>query len=96
MKDSLPFLSQTLQGKGLLDAGQEVYGMWRLWFWVLPVALQGPGSLSVKEPVSSLPQIYGDASAKLSHMVFPTRWEPVLRLQRSREKGREIMLKSAK
>lgn len=26
-------------------------------------------SLSVKEPVSSLPQIYGDASEKLSHMV---------------------------
>lgn len=26
-------------------------------------------SLSVKEPVSSLPQIYWDASEKLSHMV---------------------------
>lgn len=48
----------------------EVYEMWRLWFWVLSVALRGPGSLSVKEPVSSLPQIYGDASAKLSHMAF--------------------------
>lgn len=67
-----------------------------LGFWVLLVALQGPGLLSVKELVSSLPQIYGDASAKLSHMAFPARWEPVLRLERSTEKGREIMLKSAK
>lgn len=37
---------------------------------MLPVDLRGLGSLSVKEPVSSLPQIYGDASAKLSHMAF--------------------------
>lgn len=63
---------------------------------MLPVAQRGPGSLSVKEPVSRLPQIYGDASAKLSHMTFQPRLEPVLRLQRRREKGMEIILKSAK
>lgn len=48
--------------RGVKDVG--------FWFRVLPAALWGPGSLSVKEPVSSLPQIYGDASAKLSHMAF--------------------------
>lgn len=53
-------------------------------------------SLSVTEPVSRLPQIYGDASAKLSHMVSPTHLELMLRLQRGREKGWEIMLKLAK
>lgn len=53
-----------------LCVGNRRMGCGGFGFWVLPVALRGPGSLSVKEPASSLPQIYEDASAKLSHMAF--------------------------
>lgn len=43
-------------------------------------------SLSVKEPVSSLPQIYGDASEKLSHMVSNLKTEGEV-TERQRKKG---------
>lgn len=59
-------------------------------FQWLQLTLQRPNSQCVTEPISSLPQIYGDASVKLSHMASqPARG--LCRGYRHSEKGREIM-----
>lgn len=87
LSQRLSFLMNELISLSDFSQRRVVFGGW--WF-----CASGPArtrhSLSVKEPVSRLPLIYGDANAKLSHMALQLSWTLCWGYREEERKGRRL------